>query len=536
MPGTTIPSTSAPSTVFIVRHGSRLDAADKDWSQSSATPYDTPLTYGGWVQSRNLGVRIGTLLKDQVPKKKKQTRIVIHTSPFLRCIQTAVSIASGLAQYHHQQVTEAHWTQDENGQLTFKAFTDPERFVKPVLRLDAWLGEWMTMDYYSDITPPPISQLMVGTARSEYMRAPIGIQNITKSPYLGAHDVSLLPTSMTGGFVPPSPSYAVSTSGTIPQGYVSQAKDYVDFDYAWDSTRLGQGAELGEEWSSMHKRFRNGWKRLMRYYHDSTPAIATSTTSSQLNRRLSKKNQACAETCGNPTPPDSDDPDEDDIETVVIVVTHGAGCNALLGAITEKPVLIDIGICSLTMGVLSPIPPPISNIPQKQNDLPPLPFSYNLKLTANTEHMRPPTRGTSTITPPLSPFLSPRPRESSGLKNFVLTSSGVSATALMGCLKTQRSKSQETAARPTGLWTMPRPEDRERRASRSEELTKDEVAGLESLSFKEKQVAAVPEERSGCTLDGDVEPPRGLWAARTWDRPSGRRWTVGREAHWNTNE
>lgn len=561
MPGTTTTSTSVPSTVFIVRHGARLDAADKDWSQSSATPYDTPLTYSGWIQARNLGVRIATLLREQARqtphKKRKQTRIVIHSSPFLRCIETSVSIASGLAQQHHQVVTEAHWGQDEDGHLTFHANTsdDPERFTKPVLRLDAWLGEWMTMDYYSDITPPPAPSLMVNTAKNEYMRVPAGISaNITHSAY----DLSLLPTSMTGGFVPPSPSYAVSPSGPIPHGYVSQAKEYVDFDYAWESTRFGQGADLGEEWSQMHKRFRSGWKRMMWYYHDTLPSMATSTTSAQLNRRLAKKKAAAeqqdthAEICGNLTPPlsDTDMDEETGIETVVIVVTHGAGCNALLGAITEKPVLIDIGICSLSMGVLSPTPPEPSRTPAKEELPPALPFGYSLKLTANTEHMRPPPSNSasspSVPTPPVSPFLCPRPRNSSGLGSFVLTGSGYSPAAIQGCLKTHRSVSQgNDTSRPTGLWTMPRPEDRERSVNTEkwapavedyEDEKRDIVAGLEGLSVREKQVAAVPEERSGCTLDGDVEPPRGLWSAKAWDRPSKRRWTVGREAHWNSTE
>jgi len=56
---------------------------------------------------------------------------------------------------------------------------------------------------------------------------------------------------------------------------------------------------------------------------------------------------------------------------------------------------------------------------------------------------------------------------------------------------------------------------------------------------KEKEVeieveAHVP-ERSGATLDGGVEAPSpgGLWAAREWDRPCKRRWTVGRGEAWN---
>jgi len=563
MPSTTAPFTSAPSRIFVVRHGSRLDQAGRDWSQSSPTPYDTPLTYGGWIQARNLGARIASLLvADEKPqpatssaappsKKKKRTRVVIHSSPFLRCIQTSVSIASGLAQHHHQQLTEAQWSSDENGQPVFKnSLADPERFTRPVLRLDAWLGEWMTMDYYTDIAPPPLSQLMVGTAKNEYMRAPVAIPlNITKSPHLTAVDLSL-PTSLTGGFIPPSPSYAASSSGPIPRGYVSQAKEYVEFDYAWDSSRLGQGAELGEEWGAMHKRFRNGWKRMLNYYHGAKPSVATSTTTAQLKKKRTVikggEKRSHGMKCGNPTPPLSDsdsEESEDDINTVVIIVTHSAGCNALLGAITDKPVLIDIGICSVTMGVLSPTPPASAQRPPKPDEVPHPPFTYNLKLTANTEHLRP-AGGSNASTPPISPFLKPRPRNASGLGGaFVLSSSSGVSSGSMGCLKTHRSVSQGTGTRPTGLWTMPRPKDRERPKSRDwigedvdEEAVTDRFKEFAVKVEEEAQVEAhVPIERSGATLDGGAEAPTpgGLWAAGEWNRPCKRRWTVGRGEVWN---
>jgi len=127
----------SPAVVIIVRHGARLDAADKQWHLTSPTPYDPPLTYGGWTQSRALGVRIASLLdarelpsnqhhteprnddptdygstiasldgqgssvehRHQTHKKRKHN-VIIHSSPFLRCIQTSTAIAAGLGQFH----------------------------------------------------------------------------------------------------------------------------------------------------------------------------------------------------------------------------------------------------------------------------------------------------------------------------------------------------------------------------------------------------------------------------------------------------
>jgi hypothetical protein len=44
--------------------------------------------------------------------------------------------------------------------------------------------------------------------------------------------------------------------------------------------------------------------------------------------------------------------EEDEQEDLVLIlVTHGAGCNALIGALTNQPVLLDVGMASLTMAV-----------------------------------------------------------------------------------------------------------------------------------------------------------------------------------------
>src|SRR5258706_10837317 len=112
---------SIPSYIFTVRHGARLDAADSSWHLTSATPYDPPLTYGGWLQARSLGQRIRNILnarntspaastldlsdlRSKPPETKPiQTRILIHTSPFLRCIQTSIGISAGLSMHSAQQ-------------------------------------------------------------------------------------------------------------------------------------------------------------------------------------------------------------------------------------------------------------------------------------------------------------------------------------------------------------------------------------------------------------------------------------------------
>lgn len=510
---------SAPSHIFLVRHGARLDMADSLWAHSSPTPYDTPLTYSGWVQSRKIGVRIAALLQEDLRSNKppsqsqsysprKNTpppRIVLHTSPFLRCVQTSMSIASGIAQHHHETVSSALTVNNSTAAVAAEKI---QKFVKPILRFDAWLGEWMTPDYYTEISPPPISQLMVKDAKAEYLRS-------TSTSIIGSRDTpphgssfdlqNTLPPSVTGGFVPPSPKYAASPNSSIPTGFVSHAMAYVELDHEWDSTKMGQGAELGEEWGTMHKRFRHGYDRLIRWYMNENDAAVSQvrnarSTDNPLPRMLYPSPDPSS-TSSTSSASFSDEHDES-VDTAVILVTHGAGCNALIGAITGKPVLIDIGIGSLTMGVLQSTTPKLD-----------LPFKYDLKIVASTDHMRPGSGIERINTPPLL----------ASMGTYMLTTSGISGKNLASAINRPQRSATTSGDRPTMLWTMPRPEDRERPT----------VTLKEPIKEKEAVIIEPPVllERSGATLEGGQEDVKSLWAAKAWQRstPMRRRWTIGRE-------
>jgi broad specificity phosphatase PhoE len=269
---------SVPSTIFFLRHGARLDQHNPDWHLSSPTPYDPPLTQTGTAQARQTGAAI----KDAVPQPPPTSptmsnrRIVIHTSPFLRCVQTAVALASGLEE-------------------------------KVLLRVDAWLGEWLTPDYYTDIDPPPPARQLCQTAIA---------------------------------------GLAGRTEG-------------IGVDWGWDSLGLGGGGEYGEEWGSMHERFNGGLQQLLTYYEKESIRNNTHDTGDTA------------------------------LETLVILVTHGAGCNALLGALSRKPVLIDIPISSLSQAILRPSTP--SSTPSQ--------IEYELVLQASTAHVAPSPHMRSTSFP-----------------------------------------------------------------------------------------------------------------------------------------
>lgn len=69
-------------TVWIARHGNRLDFVNPEWFNTAERPYDPPLSEDGVIQASQLGKRL-------VTSGIKQ----IFASPFLRTVQTANCVA-----------------------------------------------------------------------------------------------------------------------------------------------------------------------------------------------------------------------------------------------------------------------------------------------------------------------------------------------------------------------------------------------------------------------------------------------------------
>ncbi|KAL1840240.1 hypothetical protein VTJ49DRAFT_671 [Mycothermus thermophilus] len=427
-----------PAYLFVIRHGYRLDAADKQWHLSSPTPYDPPLTYSGWQQAQSLGVRIASIIRERIredelaasrnpdpsaKRKRKKYQVVLHSSPFLRCIQTSIAISAGLARDSTPFVTSVSPTTPQtqpssaNGRPKPTVVTDVHpattavKIPKSVLRLDAFLGEWLNPSYFELITPPPESVMMLASATADLLRredythypdiptnnqanlqghlwSPVSREGSTSRPDSRGSGTSLSDSSTLPaptGYVAPVPHYAIGSNNTIPAGYVSHARDAcVAVDYQWHSNRSGlnwgDGGTYPEEWAAMHKRFRAGVQSLVDWY--STADVPTLPVTKTVRPDLSD--------------------DEDDIETeaVVILVSHGAGCNALIGAITHQPVLMDVAMASLTMAVRKPgIEETLASWPG--NTKPKVHELYDLKIFANTDHLRSPT-GTPTSSANLS--------------------------------------------------------------------------------------------------------------------------------------
>lgn len=343
------------------------------------------------------------------------------------------------------------------------------------------------------ITPPPGPALMLGGAKAELLRRedysfysfdeppppPQPTQKLWQSPKLQPVDALQSPAEDKGspvsdaassvpsphlgtgpkkGYVPPRPCPPVSGANSIPEGVVAHARDScVSVDFQWDSMRepldFGDGGQLGEEWISMHKRFRKGLRKLVNWYAgtDNAAEKVTATTTEGDDHSL-------------------DATDEEEIETVLILVSHGAGCNALMGAITHQPVLMDVSIASVTMAQRRAL----VDYEQLRHTLPTGPEShslvavddlYEIRISATTEHLQstastpvstrsvsvnnawnPHSRGrTSTFSSGSGAVISPFTYSSDA---FAVTDSPSTTTASAAVEKMARRESSQKSIRP----------------------------------------------------------------------------------------
>lgn len=403
-----------------------------------------------------------------------------------------------------------------------------ENQLKPCLRLDAFLGEWLSPEYFELITPPPSSVMMLTSAKADLMRrgeytdVPAG--SFKDSPDRGnfpggwgssshfvddassQHErgplstISTIGTSLPRmqranshshlngtspgnntvvspksvskieisagpglmGYEPPTPSYAISPSDPIPPGYVAHARDAcVDVDFGWDSMRQphdwGDGGDYGEEWSAMHKRFRRGLSSMINWYQHNH----TSLTTQDLVEKSGKEPRTADET-------------DADTDIVLILVTHGAGCNALLGALTNQPVLLDVGMASLTMAVRkessnggpqSAVAPKRSS--RRRSTIDTSVFDdYDVKITASTDHLQARSRSSTAGLPYRSPSLSSSSIPTHRYRTTSMASTTSSSSFPDGDLKLDSENRAMTSngigvgmagssSSSTGLWSRP---------------------------------------------------------------------------------
>lgn len=592
----------------MARHGARLDAADKDWHLTSPTPYDPPLSYGGWIQSRALGLRIASLLHEPefigrrtedpadnsnpLDDKTNHTpatadlhnkyNVIVHTSPFLRCLQTSIAVSAGISQY--SAGTDPSLKKNAAG-------VDP----RPLVRVDGFLGEWLSPEYFEHIIAPPNSDQMVALAKAELLRqgetilqAREGTRALSghfpggwgsqSQPTTPNEDDSLTPASnsqsttpkypiqrqrastvdipqpiapATGTasalgqldtklaavknepYVPPTPSYAVSASDPIPAGYVAHARDAcIRVDYPWDSMRnpaWATGGEYGEEWSSMQERVAGAFDRMMQWYRHPEDQVSSPSI------------------VAKDAPPREGHPKQ----TVLILVTHGADCSALINSLAGHPVMCEINTASVTLAVpRARLPSPDVKSDRSPTESPPgdqsISREYSLQLIASTDHLRAgvnPAQASSLTSPstpqPPSPpsipayrnRLSSRPAPLSG--TFSIAAISTTELSPQGWTFAHRPSISDVPRIPSGgLWSsLASPDEKD------EDQEEDFVPnfGDRRPVSHDSKLPDVPVDRSGWgqKLPQRTRSQRGLWgsAASLENREavSRRRWTLAEQ-------
>ena len=112
-------------TVWIARHGNRLDFINPEWFNTAIRRYDPPLSDDGFVQAAELGQRL----------KSEQIKH-IFASPFLRTIQTANEIAQILDLPIKLEAGLGEW---HNGEwMTESPETHPQEFLQQKFPLIDW--------------------------------------------------------------------------------------------------------------------------------------------------------------------------------------------------------------------------------------------------------------------------------------------------------------------------------------------------------------------------------------------------------------
>ena len=329
-----------------------------------------------------------------------------------------------------------------------------------------------------------------------------------------------LPPTVDAYYVPPTPSYAISASDPIPTGYVAHARNACTrIDYQWDSMRTpywGTGGEFGEEWSTMHERVHDGFQHMINWYREQDlPEHDSTAESSKVN--------------------------DGNIQTVLVIITHGADCNALISSLNGHSVLLDINTASLTMAVRR------NRVDKPTHDMDHTPKSpgpenqsvsreYSLQLVASTDHLRPgmnPSQLTSLPSPSV-PVLSPPPvpsyRNRLGSRSSLLqetpTNGLPNTSPRTWTLAMRPSTSSSTSQASSGLWnSIPSP-----KADAEDNLVPNfgdrPVSQDSALSDRYDRSADLGWTKQ---LPQRTLSQRGLWgSAQPLDRECGskRRWTV----------
>ncbi|WP_009544776.1 histidine phosphatase family protein [Crocosphaera subtropica] len=178
---------SACQTVWIARHGNRLDFVKPDWFNTAERRYDPPLSEDGFIQAKQLGQRL-----------QNENINHIFASPFLRTIQTASEVAkildlpikleAGIGEWHNP-----HWMSEH-----------PETHPRELLEKDYPYIDWN----YTSFCLPQYPEMEVTMMKRMAEVAQELVDHYSENILLVGHGASVM--GLTQGLTQETPMFQPS--------------------------------------------------------------------------------------------------------------------------------------------------------------------------------------------------------------------------------------------------------------------------------------------------------------------------------------
>ena len=162
-------------TVWVARHGNRLDFVNPEWFNTAQRPYDPPLSDDGVIQAQQLGQRL-----------KSANIAHIFSSPFLRTVQTANQVAQALDLPIKLEAGLSEWLNPEWMKQKPETLS-PETLAKKYPRIDR--------RYRSRVVPqyPESNETVMGRTAQTVRQL---VEEISEDILLVGHGASVLGTTV----------------------------------------------------------------------------------------------------------------------------------------------------------------------------------------------------------------------------------------------------------------------------------------------------------------------------------------------------
>ena len=122
--------------IFVVRHGERSDDVNVDKLDFKEWEFDPNLTLIGKKQANITGIEINNICENE-------KKFVIVSSPFLRCIETAINISKSLPKIYENTI----FLQDSLGEWLYHKFFETNIIEKDLIFKKYQNKEFLESDF-----------------------------------------------------------------------------------------------------------------------------------------------------------------------------------------------------------------------------------------------------------------------------------------------------------------------------------------------------------------------------------------------------